>query len=61
MKKRPVKIYLTEEERQMLSYAASAIGEDLSSYIRSLIIRHLNDISLLKEKIHGAEKIPDRA
>jgi len=52
--KKPVKVFLTKEEREMLMHAASAVGEDLSSYVRSIILAHLNDISLLKERIHRA-------
>jgi len=52
--KKPIKVFLSEEERDMLMRAAKAVGEDLSSYIRHLILRHLNDISLLRERIHRA-------
>jgi len=54
MVKKPVKVFLTEEEREMLSRVALAVGEDLSSYVRYLILRHLNDISLLRERIYRA-------
>jgi len=54
MVKKAVKVFLTEEEREMLAHVASAVGEDLSSYVRHLILRHLSDISLLRERVHRA-------
>jgi len=54
MPRKAVKVFLTEEERRMLTRVAQAVGEDLSSYIRHLILVHLNDISLIKERIHRA-------
>jgi len=55
--KKPVKVFLTPEERCMLTYIAEAVGEDLSSYIRYLILAYLNDIGLVKERVYRAEKV----
>jgi len=38
----------------MLTHVAEAVGEDLSSYIRYLILAHLNDIGLIRGRIHRA-------
>jgi len=60
MPKKAVKVFLTEEERRMLIHVAQAVGEDLSSYIRYLILAHLNNIGLVKERILFVAKVSDR-
>jgi len=60
MPKKAVKVFLTPEERRMLTHIAQAVGEDLSSYIRYLILAYLNDIGLVKERIFYAAKVSDR-
>ena len=60
MKKRAVKVYLSREQTEMLEEASRSVGEDLSSYARMVLVNHLKELNLIKERVHHGENIPDR-
>ena len=52
MKKRAVKVYLSKEQIEMMDEASRSVGEDLSSYARMVLVNHLKDLNLIKERVH---------
>ena len=55
VKRKPVKVYLSDETIEMLDRAREAVGGDRSEYIRTVLLNDLRNLSLIKERIHGGE------
>jgi len=51
--KKPIKVYLSREEVEMLDHVCRRIGEDHSTFIRSILLNHLKDLNLIKERVHA--------
>lgn len=60
MKRKPVKVYLSSETIEMLDRAREAVGEDRSEYIRTVLLNDLRGLSLIRERLHPGEDIPER-
>jgi len=61
MRKRPIKVYLSKEQVEMLDRACQAIGEDRSRFISMALLNYLKDINLVRKRVHGGETLPDHA
>jgi len=55
--KRAVKVYLSKEEVEMLNHVCRRIGEDHSTFIRSILLNHLKDLNLIRERVHTGQNI----
>jgi len=52
LKRKPLKVYLSKEEFQMLDRVCQATGEDRSTLARSIILNHLKELNLVREAVH---------
>jgi len=52
VRKKPIKVYLSREQLEMLDRVCQAIGEDRSRLISMVLLDYLKDISLVKERVH---------
>jgi len=57
VRRRVVKVYLSNNELEMLDKLCETIGEDRSRIINHIILDFLERTNLLKEKIHSGKKI----
>jgi len=53
LRKRAIKVYLSREEVKMLDRVCESIGEDHSTFLRSILLNHLKDLNLIKERVHS--------
>jgi len=60
VRKKPVKVYLSREELELLDRVCREVGKDRSTYIAAVIQERLHQLNLVRERLHGGQKVPDR-
>jgi len=53
VRKKPVKVYLSVEELELLDRVCRGVGKDRSAYIAAIIQERLHQLNLVKERLHG--------
>lgn len=53
--KKPVKVYLSSREIELLDRVCSRLGQDRSSLLRTAFLSYAKDLSLMKEYVHNQE------
>ena len=51
--RKPVKVYLTKEQKQILERICHKLGMDESEVLRMAFMNYAEKLSLIKEKVHG--------
>jgi len=59
VRKKPVKVYLSREELELLDRVCREVGKDRSTYIAAVIQERLHQLNLVRERLHGGQKVPD--
>jgi len=60
MVKRVVKVYLSKQQMEILERICSRLGMDYSGFFEARLEEYAREISLVRERVHRGEKIPDR-
>jgi len=60
MVKRVVKVYLSKEQVEMLQEVCRKLGRDYSGFFQDLLMRYLEDVGVVRERLRNGEKIHHR-
>jgi len=52
MRKRVVKVYLSQQQVDMLDRVCERLGQDRSDLVRGVLLGYLKDLNLVREIVH---------